>query len=122
MRSLGAAPGTFVAAYHDNRQSACALALEQSPVAAAMVAMLSSRPGFECTPNELLELLSGFRPGDGSAANGWPRSPWTLSKTLRRLAPQLREIGILVTFSREFTGRMIKVAVASPENRHRELA
>jgi hypothetical protein len=109
MRGLGEAPGTFIAAYRANRRAACADVLEQSTVAAALVAMLAHHHAFEGAPAKLLEVLNSARPAHASAATGWPSSPWALSKILRRLATQLRETGISVTFARTNSGRFIRV-------------
>jgi hypothetical protein len=109
-RGLGWPPGTFLAAYYANRRSACAWALEQVPLAAALNAMLTRGGAVECTPTQLLGVLNNFRPKRMSAAPGWPKSPWALSKTLRRLAAQLRTIGIVVTFARRYDARIIRIA------------
>jgi hypothetical protein len=117
MRGLGAPPGTFVDAYHANRRSACADVVEQSPVATALVALLARTPGLETNPNQLLRMLTQFRPRHASAAAGWPTSPWALSKTLRSLAAPLRETGILVAFGRGSAGRLIRIARARTDRR-----
>jgi hypothetical protein len=121
MRGLGSPPGTFVAAYHANRRLACADALEQSPVAAALGALLARNPVLETNANHLLKILAPFRPKHASAANGWPTSPWALSRTLHRLAAPLRETGILVTFSRGAAGRIIRIARPPKQNRNAEV-
>jgi hypothetical protein len=115
LRSLDAPPGTFVDAYRANRRSACADALEESPVAAALGAAVARQSAFEVTPTELLQILTTFRPAHASAATGWPNSPWALSKTLRRLAAPLRETGIHVTFRQAHLGRVVRIARARLE-------
>jgi hypothetical protein len=115
LRALHAPPGTFVNAYRANRRSACADALEESPVAAALVAYLAREPAVEVTPTELLRILTVFRPAHASAATGWPMSPWALSKILRRLAAPLRETGISVAFRQAHRGRVVRIARARPE-------
>jgi hypothetical protein len=112
MRGLGSPHGTFVNAYHANRRSACADALEQSPVAAALMALLSRNPAVETNANQLLRILTPLRPKHASVANGWPTSPWALSRSLHRLAAPLRETGILVAFNRSAAGRIIRIARA----------
>jgi hypothetical protein len=108
-RGLGLLPGTFIAAYYANRRSASLEALDQTPIAAAIVAMLKERPVLEGTPTALLHALTTARPRSAFAATGWPRSPWALSKLLRRLAPQLRELGIIVVFQRKMDARIITI-------------
>jgi hypothetical protein len=107
-RGLGWPAGTFVDAYHANRRSACAGLLEEVPVVAALTAMLAIQRVFEETPTELLRHLSEYRPESALGAT-WPSSPWALSKLLRRLAPQLRETGIVVAFTQGHLGRKVTV-------------
>jgi putative DNA primase/helicase len=109
MRGLGEPPGTFIAAYRANRRAACADVLEQSPVAAALVTMLARQYAFEGSPAELLQVLNSCGPRRASVAAGWPTSPWDLSKIHRRLATQLRETGVAVSFARKHTGRLIRI-------------
>src|SRR5262249_61879115 len=43
-------------------------------------------------------------------AKGWPKSPAVLAKTLRRIAPPLRKIGLDVAIERENRSRSIIIA------------
>jgi hypothetical protein len=110
LRGLGSPPGTFVDAYHSNRVSACADALEPSPLVTALFGLLAKQPAVRLYPRTLLLALGPFRPKPASLSTGWPSSPWALSVALRRLAPQLREIGILVESTRRHGQRIITVA------------
>jgi hypothetical protein len=44
---------------------------------------------------------------------GWPKTPAALSRALVRIAPQLRAIGIMVTFDRSHQGRIISIVKAT---------
>ena len=95
--ALGWSSGSFLDAYDGNRAAAHELTLEQSPVAQA-VRVLADEGDFEGRATELLQKLEAH--ADESSRNGrnWPRTPHHLSGQLRRLAPNLRAVGIEVTF------------------------
>jgi hypothetical protein len=118
-RGLGSPPGTFVDAYHANRVSACVDALEPSPLVAALLGLLAKQPAVCLRPRTLLLALGPFRPRHASLSTGWPSSPWALSLALRRLAPQLREIGILVESTRRHGQRIVTVARRGAETQNR---
>ncbi len=65
----------------------------------------------EETASELLALLRGFAPREIKRSAQWPKSARTLSIVLRRLAPQLRMIGIIVEFDRQRSGRLIRLSL-----------
>jgi hypothetical protein len=92
--------GAFLKAYAGNRADAHALALEASPVA-AHVRTLAEREYWHGTAAELLvELvkIAGFDPAKRTSwPRGWPTSPRALSAALRRIAPNLRAVGVDVT-------------------------
>lgn len=106
---LGFEPGSFMDAYEDNRKSANTLALEASPVSAVVFAFIVKHD--KCwmgTATQLLQSLNVFADEALRRQPTWPRSPKVLSSALRRLAPNLRAIGVAVTFSRESgTGRRL---------------
>jgi hypothetical protein len=109
MCGLGYRAGTFVEAYRANRRSACEQALEESPVVLALTAALDRHLTLQCSPTDLLAILNRFKPAHATAGTGWPRTPWILSRLLRRLAPQLRGVGIQFAVSQEHNGRVITV-------------
>jgi hypothetical protein len=99
--SLGLTPGTFWRAYAGNREASNDLALEGSPVAAVVRRVAEEEGKWSGTAQELLEKLGRGEEEKTTRSRSWPRSPRALSNTLRRLAPNLRAVGVRVEFSRE---------------------
>lgn len=96
---LGLPDGAFMRAYTQNQSSANDLALEASPVAAALQALALERY-FEGTASELLQALTRHATESVRSQRSWPTNGKTLSNTLRRLAPNLRNSGVEVAFLR----------------------
>jgi hypothetical protein len=91
--ALGCEPGAFMNAYANNRSTANDLALEASPIAAILIAFAEGVERWTGTAGELLEELSK-RVGVERPPEGWPKSPKHLGGILKRLAPNLRALGI----------------------------
>lgn len=91
--ALGWRTGALVEAYTRTRQQAVETTLDGDPLAVAIRAL--ARP-YEGTAAELLTRLTPTT----RIPRGWPESPRGLSAALRRLAPQLRRIGIDVVLDR----------------------
>jgi hypothetical protein len=89
--ALGLAPGEFAEAYRANREVASQVSLESSPVVSALLKLLAKEPKIEATATTLLEKLGV---GNDDRQPGWPKTPRFLSSILRRVAPNLRQIGI----------------------------
>ena len=111
--SLPWRPGAFLAAYAGNREAAHESALEASPVAGALRTWFDRRDGvlYKGMAKELLVELESFafpKPDPGKPERkkprGWPKSSVGLSKALRRVAPNLRAVGIDVQFDTEGRG------------------
>ena len=99
--ALGWEPGAFLAAYRGNRDDAHDLALESSPIAAAVMALVAKRvTGFEGTASELLEALTEYAPEAIVKSKLWPTNGKALSNALQRLAPTLRAVGVDVDQAR----------------------
>lgn len=94
--TLGWQPGAFIRAYRENRKIANELPLE-TPVAEAIRRMSLPYTG---TTTALLEELNAKADESTRKSKGWPSSGRTLSNALRRLAPNLRAVGISVEFDR----------------------
>jgi len=114
---LGLEPGAFLLAYGSNRADANGLALEACVLAPAIQDFASARHVWEGTAQELLDELEQM---DGSdklkSRRDWPKNPQGLGKRLRRIAPNLRRIGIEVDFDRgsgKARKRMIRLLKAS---------
>ncbi len=81
-------PPRFLAAYAANRREAHELALESSPVAAAVAALMAGRQSWSGPAAELLKALDPF--GPDPRGRDWPRAANRLTGVLRTLAPDLR--------------------------------
>lgn len=107
--ALGWEPGSFVRAYTGNRGEAHELALDASALAGALRDLLPESGGaWEGTAGELLEALA-IRVGRDDVERlvkrkQWPTSPRGLAGDLRRLAPNLRAVGIEASFERAAGG------------------
>jgi hypothetical protein len=112
--ALDLAPGTFVAAYRENRAGAVQLTLESSPLSAP-VTEIASTGGFEGLATELLVRLNALVSEEVRRQRDWPKRPNVLSGRLRRLAPALRRIGVLVEFSRDAKSRTLTISTR-PQN------
>jgi len=110
-RGLGWEAGSFLSQYKANRREACSSALGDCPVAEALRGLVDyfARP-FEETASELLSLLAGFAPPQIKRSAQWPKNPRALSVVLRRIAPQLRMIGIIVKFGLGPNGRLLSIS------------
>ena len=91
-RALGSADGEFASAYAANRADAQLIALESSPVVAAIIKMAAKGPIDE-TATDLLRKLAGYHL-ESRLPPGWPRTARVLSAIIRRVAANLRHIGI----------------------------
>lgn len=91
---LGLASGTFAEVYAANREAATHVALESSPLVAALLKFLGKNPEVEYTATDLLEKL-GLLDYESKRAPGWPKTARVLSQILKRVAPNLRQIGII---------------------------
>ena len=96
-------PGAFMAAYDVNRTAGNELALESSPIGKAVLDFTTTTSYWTGTASELLAELD-HQVGDRAARQkGWPQSGRSLSGILKRLAPNLRAVGVEVEFGS--TGR-----------------
>jgi hypothetical protein len=113
---LGLKSGAFLEAYEKNRKDANSLALEASLVVAPLSALVEARVKWEGTTSDLLHELERHVAEEITKTRSWPKSARALSGTLRRLAPNLRAVGISVSFPpREAgTGRRLIALEKSP--------
>jgi hypothetical protein len=95
--ALGWKRGEFLRAYVENRRQASDLPLENSVV----VALGKLELPWNGTATELLAALESLTDDRTRRSKSWPNSGWSLSNTLRRLAPNLRQTGVLVRFERD---------------------
>jgi hypothetical protein len=99
---------TFLSAYEINSDGAVALSLEASLLSAPIEVL--AEIGFEGTATELLNRLErDLVDEETKRKKAWPKSPNALGGHLRRLAPNLRAIGISVEFEKVPRGRLIRL-------------
>ena len=91
---LGLEEGAFMAAYSANRAAATETALEADPVAEAVFSLMADREEYSATATELWEALGEQVSEEVRKSKTWPGAPNALTGRLRRLAPELREVGI----------------------------
>ena len=97
--------GTFMAAYTGNRAAGNELAIEASPVGKAVVEMMVGTSWWENTPSALLEELEQAAGEKTTRLKVWPKTARGLSGILKRLAPNLRALGIDVDSGHRGRGR-----------------
>lgn len=105
-------PGTFMAAYDDNRAAAVATVLEADNVATAVLSLMSKRTRWDGTATDLLSALNGETTDDVKREKKWPKNGRAVSGRLRRAAPGLRQIGITVERDREGKARNRKITIS----------
>jgi hypothetical protein len=98
---IGWNSGQFKTAYRENRQSMHLLALEAWPVGNALITWFSDLDEWKGTASELLAQLKPQVSASVARTRNWPKDATRLSGQLRRLAPNLRSVGIEVTFGRD---------------------
>ena len=97
--ALGWAPRSFLRAYSGNRELANSLAIESESIGQAVVNLIYARESWYGTASELLAELEGDNPDEKTRRRqDWPKSARQVAGQLRRLAPNLRKVGIDVTF------------------------
>jgi hypothetical protein len=101
--ALGWEAGTFMAAYVGNRAEATQSALEADPVAGAVLKFMADRDEWAGSATELWKDLNEVVDEDMRRTRAWPKAPNALTKSLRRLAPALRGVGI--EYSEDRTGK-----------------
>jgi hypothetical protein len=128
--ALGMRPGEFAAAYGANRTDAVEMAVEASPIGAALLRLLEKAPTWTGTASELLETLAAVASEVERRQPGWPTSATKVGMAVRRLAPALRGLGYVVRNDRKGPGRqriielekrckkvsMVSQVSAAPEN------
>jgi hypothetical protein len=108
---LGYTEEDFLRAYAGNRSAAHELALDASLIVPPLRDLLASKNGaWQGTATELLHDLTEQANDHTRKAQGWPGNGRAASGALRRVAPNLRQIGIHITFpSGHRKGRIIKI-------------
>jgi hypothetical protein len=108
-RAVGQPAGTFLSAYLENRHTASESALDNSPVARAVYKLVNESGRWIGTATALFEHLTTSVRDSVTDARRWPKNPRWLSDQLRRASPQLRNLGVIVTFHRAALHRQISI-------------
>ena len=105
--ALGLRPGQFLTAYRGNRAAAHDLAIESTSVGPVIVGLMADCTEWSGTAAELLVELGNDRHTSEQQRRqaDWPKSARQLGADLRRLAPNLRAVGIEVHMPDRRTGR-----------------
>ena len=111
-RAIGWSDGSFLAAYTRNRASGHELALESASIVPPLLRLPVEWSG---TAGELLEQLLPLVGEKVIKREDWPANPRALSGQLRRLAPDLRSIGVEVTFPTR-TGQRRPITITRAED------
>ena len=90
--SLGMKPGEALATYQSNRDETHNLALESSPLYEPVAEL--AREGFSGTVTELHARLTCMMSESMRRSVRWPKAPNALGNALRRMAANLRAVGI----------------------------
>ena len=90
--------GAFMRAYAGSQNVAHDIALESSVVASEIRSFLERETEWSGTAGELLERLNSLVQESTRRQRLWPKTARALSGVLRRLAPNLRAVGVLVIF------------------------
>ena len=109
-RPLGWQPGSFLRAYAGNQAASHYLSLDGDPVAEGLHELLKGRESWEGTVSELLRQLGQVLPETVRQHRAWPRTAKGLGGRLKRLAPDLRALGIEITYQQR-TGQRRPVLI-----------
>jgi hypothetical protein len=93
--------GLHLDTYDKNRDEAAEIVLESDQVAMALRRHMEMRSESTLTSTELLKTLTDLETEHARPSKDWPSNGRALSGRLRRLAPALRSIGIVLSFGRE---------------------
>lgn len=94
---LGLPDGEVLRALRRSADESVQVAMEASPVGRALLDLVEARGLIELTATELLAALNERR-GATPEPHGWPKAANALSGQIKRLAPNLRALGIEVEF------------------------
>ena len=106
-------PGAFLKAFAGNQHSRQRPCPEDSPLTDPLQ-LLSTTGGYEGTASDLLKRLAWIASDQATRSRSWPSSPRGLSAALRRLAPNLRQAGVHVDFTRATDRRRTRLITVQP--------
>jgi hypothetical protein len=106
---LGLESGIFISAFMGNRESANELALEASPIASTLIEFVQEQGKWEGKSSKLLEESNQRASDEMKKQQGWPKRANSLSGAIKRIAPNLRAVGIESKLGRTKAGSSIKL-------------
>lgn len=98
--ACGLEEGDLIGAYLHNRHQSNHIALEATPVGAALCRLADSQGEWEGTASELLSVLRDYSDEEARRQKAWPKNARAMGAAVKRLAPNLRKAGIAVDSSR----------------------
>ena len=111
-------PGTFLRVLGETRDEAHETAIESSPVGQAIQSLMHSRDVWTGTMGDLLENLQEKVSDQVKRSKFFPQDATRLGKTLIRLTPDLKALGIDVTTEKKKYGKVVTLErmakIASP--------
>lgn len=105
--ALGLESEAFISAFMGNRESVNELALEASPIAPALVEFAQEKGTWTGKSSELLKALNERVSDEMKKQQGWPKRSNALSGAVKRIAPNLRAVGIECQMGRTKSGRFL---------------
>lgn len=105
--SFGFERGTFISAFMGNRENANELALDASPIASTLIEFIQQQGGWNGKSSKLLEELNHRASDETKKQQGWPKRANLLSGAVKRIAPNLRAVGIECQLGRTKAGSSI---------------
>jgi hypothetical protein len=114
--AFGVRSGDFMAAYAGNRSGLNETALDSCPIAPFLMILMDNNGGhWEGRAGELLEALNCLATDEAKREKGWPGGANILSGVLRRIAPNLRRVGMEVILdNRNARRRKIIIRIVEP--------
>ncbi len=111
-RGLGWPPGSLLIDYEASTREATAAQIEDSLVGTVLLQGAVRLGAWTGSPADLLTELTATLGRKTAASARWPKSPEKFATELRRIAPQLRMLGLNMSFGRSFKGRFVTFAPA----------
>jgi hypothetical protein len=101
--------GSFLAAYTGNRAATNEMVLESSPLGGALLSVAAET--FIGNATTLLDRLRAHASDEARAHRNWPKDGRLLSNALRRMAPNLRAVGVEIEFDAPGLRRGIRLSM-----------
>ena len=108
-RGMGWPEGEFMTAYTENREAASTMALENSVVAGEIRKLMDRHSDWQGTATNLLDEINNYADENLRRSRQWPNSAQKLSNDLSKAEPNLADIGIQVSRTRNKSRRQITI-------------